>query len=109
MRRLTQYPEVEQFIKAHPLTFLYISQPSCSVCVGLLPKVEKLLSQFPAIQGAYVDAAQIPSVAGELSIFTVPAVLLFVEGKEVLRYARFISLDELEFNLAKYVHLVLEE
>ncbi|MDI3477356.1 MAG: hypothetical protein PWQ59_881 [Thermoanaerobacterium sp.] len=32
----------------------------------------------------------------KFSIFTVPTVLLFAEGKEVIREARFISMDMLE-------------
>ncbi|MFS0578868.1 hypothetical protein [Brevibacillus sp. 179-C9.3 HS] len=37
-----------------------------------------------------------PFISGEFLVFTAPTILLFADGKEVFRQARFISFDELE-------------
>ncbi|HLR15965.1 MAG TPA: thioredoxin family protein [Bacillota bacterium] len=88
--------EVDQFTAKHTLSFLYISQQNCSVCHGLLPQVERLLTRFPHIETAYIETNELPAIAGHFSIFTVPVLLLFVEGKEYIREARIVHMDLLE-------------
>lgn len=96
---LTTLEQVESFMNENTLAFLYISQPNCSVCHGLLPQVERLLETFPHIHTAHVQTNELPAIAGRLSIFTVPVLLLFVEGKEFIREARIVHLDQLEEKL----------
>ncbi|WP_232336740.1 YbbN family protein [Planococcus lenghuensis] len=49
---------------------------------------------YPRIRTATVDAEQIEELAGLLSLFTVPVLILFVDGKEMLREARFVHIEE---------------
>jgi thiol-disulfide isomerase/thioredoxin len=71
------------------------------VCHALLPQVEEVLKEFPKIKSGVVNAGDITEVAGYLSIFTVPALLLFVDGKETLREARFIHIEPFREKLKK--------
>ncbi|WP_227872467.1 thioredoxin family protein [Jeotgalibaca ciconiae] len=95
--------EVQSFIKNHHFALVYISRINCSVCHAVLPQVQNLLADFPEIQMIKADADQIPTVAGEFSVFTVPAILLFVNGKEMIRKARFVVMGELEHQLRQIV------
>ncbi|WP_339165061.1 thioredoxin family protein [Siminovitchia sp. FSL W7-1587] len=100
--------EIKANIEENKVTLLYISRLSCSVCHSLLPQVEELLTQFPAIVPIHANADQIPEIAGEYSVFTVPAVLVFANGKEMIREARFVPIGELEEQLSKLIsHLTL--
>ncbi|MGK7378306.1 thioredoxin family protein [Planococcus sp. 1R117A] len=60
----------------------------------MLPQVEEVLEDFPLIQAKEADAAQIPELAGFLSIFTAPVLILFADGKEMQRDARFVHIEE---------------
>ena len=106
MEKVHSIQEVDQFIENNDLALFYISQPGCSVCVSLLPQVEQLLENYPKVQSRYIDASEIREIAGRFEIFTVPVVLLFVEGKEAIRKARFVPLDELEENISKIYRLI---
>ncbi len=77
------------------LVFVYVSQPACSVCQTLLPKVEELLVEYPLIKPLYLHSAEVPEAAGQLSVFTIPTVLFFVQGKESFRLARIFGLREI--------------
>lgn len=99
MQKLTSIEEIDHFIDSHSLSFIYISRTSCSVCHALLPKVEKLLVNYPEIIPAHIVIDDMEEVAGKFSIFTVPVLLLFVEGKEYIREARIVHLDLLEEKL----------
>lgn len=101
--------EAKTFIETNRFAFIYISRVDCSVCHAVLPQVQELLEDFPEIQLMKVDADQIPTVAAEFSVFTVPALLLFVDGKEMIRKARFVVMAELEHQLQQITTHYVEE
>jgi thiol-disulfide isomerase/thioredoxin len=105
LEKLTSLEMVDNFIGKHSLSFLYISRTNCSVCHALLPQIQKLMTPFPLIQLGHINADQVEEIAGHFSIFTVPVLLLFVEGKEVLREARFVHLEEYESKINKIYEL----
>ncbi|MEN2768818.1 thioredoxin family protein [Ornithinibacillus xuwenensis] len=99
MREFTELTSIyvtETFIQEHPLAFLYISQPNCSVCHALLPKIKELMTTYPEIALGHLSTTTVEEVAGRFSIFTVPVLLLFVEGKEYIREARIVHIDILD-------------
>lgn len=105
MRELHSIEEVNRFVENHRLSFIYISRTNCSVCHALLPKVREMLADFPEIQMSHINADEVPDIAGHFSIFTVPVLLLFVEGKEIIREARFVQMDTLESQVSKIYEL----
>lgn len=80
---------------------VYVSHPGCSVCHALKPQVEEMLTYFPDIEAVAVDSDEVPDIAGAYSIFTVPVVLFFIDGKEMLRRARFVPIGELTHQLER--------
>lgn len=98
--------EIEHFVNNHHLAFLYISKTHCSVCHALLPKVQKIMEKFPKIQMAFVNVDNVPNIAGHLSIFTAPVLILYVDGKEVLREARFVHVEQFKKKVEKIYFLM---
>lgn len=93
--------EIEQFTKTHPFSFLYLYKDNCSVCHAVQPQAAEVLKDFPQIQTMQANVSQLPLLAGKYTIFTVPVLLLFVDGKEVLRKARFVEMAEFKHQLAR--------
>jgi thiol-disulfide isomerase/thioredoxin len=108
MKELFSIQEVDDFVNHHPFAFLYISGTDCSVCHALLPKIKEVMADFPKIHFALVNADHVPAISGHLSVFTVPALLLFVNGKEVLREARFVHV-ELFREKVRRIYLLVQE
>lgn len=107
-QELTNLHEIERFIDQNELSFIYISKPNCSVCHSLLPQVRRLLKNYPSIRLGNVNADTVKEVAGKWNIFTVPVLLLFLNGKEILREARIVHLDLLDQKLNKIYKNVVE-
>src|SRR5699024_1101860 len=107
-KQLSSIEEIDAFIQEHQLSFLYISRENCSVCHGLLPQVQELMEKYPEIQLAHIDADEVEEVAGRFSIFTVPVLLLFVEGKEYVREARIVHLQLFDEKVNKIYKNVVE-
>lgn len=59
------------------------------------------MTDFPHIQTRQVNAEEIPELAGFLSIFTVPVLILFADGKEIMREARFVHVEEFKEKIRK--------
>ncbi|MGP4079698.1 thioredoxin family protein [Pseudalkalibacillus sp. R45] len=101
MKDLQSTEEVDQFLEVNRLSFIYISRTNCSVCHALLPKVKEMMTQYPEIRLAHVNVDDVEEIAGHLSIFTVPVLLLYVEGKEIIREARFVQMDQLDDKISR--------
>ncbi|MGM8214866.1 thioredoxin family protein [Bacillaceae bacterium W0354] len=96
---LNNLEAVEHHLKSQQLSFIYISRNNCSVCHGLKPQVQNLFAKYPEIAFGEVNADEVPEIAGRFNIFTVPVLILFVEGKEYLREARIVQMQLLEQKL----------
>jgi thioredoxin-like negative regulator of GroEL len=93
---LLDYEQFNGFIQSNRTTVVYFSTPECNVCKVLKPKVVELLEEdFPKFAFGYVDCDSNKITAAQNSVFTVPTLIVFAEGKEVLRKSRNISLAEL--------------
>ncbi|UOQ46999.1 thioredoxin family protein [Gracilibacillus caseinilyticus] len=93
--------DINLFLQEEDIFFLYISKNNCSVCHSLLPQIETIMERYPRIVTRQVIVDEIPSLASKFSIFTAPVLLLFVNGKEYLREARIVHLDQFQFKLDK--------
>ncbi|AWM15913.1 thioredoxin family protein [Bacillus inaquosorum] len=109
MTKLHSLDSIENFIKQHQFSFLYISRPGCTVCHAVLPQLRILLEQFPNIKLGYINADDVEEVAGRFSVFTVPVLLLFIDGTEFLREARFVHFEQLEERLKRVYQLYQDE
>lgn len=93
--------ETVRIIQQEKIVFLFLYGENCSVCHGVLPHIKPLIDSYTELESIQADIEKIPALSGEYTVFTVPAVLLFLEGKEVLRTARFIEKDKLRHQIDK--------
>lgn len=96
MKILDSSESIDKFIKENTAAMLYFSSECCNVCSSLLPKIEETLKKYSNIVSAKIDVDKVQSAAGEYMIFALPAIIVFIDGKEVIREARFISIMDLE-------------
>ena len=96
MQTITSTQEFESIIANQTGVLAYFSHDRCSVCKTLKPKIDEYFSEhFPKIERLYVNTENHPELTGKYSIFTVPVILVFFEGKETYRKARNIGVQEL--------------
>ena len=74
---------------------LYFSTPHCNVCHAMWPKLLSALADYP-YSLIEVDASRYPDLAGQHRVFVAPTVLVFYEGKEILRESRFIDIEKIQ-------------
>ncbi len=106
MQHLTSISDIEHTIANNTLCLFYIKAPDCGVCNVMLDKVEKLADQYPQLASFYTDIMEEPLIAGRFLVYSGPTVLLLMEGKEVYRGVQFIDLEELAFNINRFLEIL---
>ena len=97
MEALLSSKQFDEFIANYEAVLLYFSTPQCNVCKILKPKLVELISdEFPEIKMGYINSELLPEVAAQQRIFTVPTIVVFLDGKEFIRKSRNISLSEFQ-------------
>lgn len=99
--------ELENLKQSAPAFILYITDGSCIVGENIGPKLEKLIAgQFPKLQLHYVYTSLAPDIAAQLSVFVIPTVLVFFDGKLYIQKSRTFSLEQLKSELQRYYDLM---
>lgn len=87
--------EIENIIKENLAVMVYFSAPTCNVCYALKPKLlEAIETNFKEFEIVSVDVLVDQEVAAHFSVFAIPTVLIFLDGREFLRKSRHMSVDE---------------
>ena len=103
MIHLTNIKDIEQAIADNRLCLLYIKAPDCGVCNVMLDKVERVADNITALYSFYTDITEEPLIAGQFLVYSGPTVLLLMDGKEIYRTSQFIDLEELKYNINRYI------
>lgn len=106
MKTLDSMELIEEEIRKNDMVVVYFGSENCGVCVDLKPKVKGLLERYPKIHSIYVDMEKSHKIGISYNFFTMPGLLLFIEGKETLREARHISIDDLDMKISRYYDMI---
>ena len=95
MKTIENYQEFNEIIKA-PLTIIIAKTKTCTVCAPITRKLEEFMVPYPSIPVYQIYLEDVLEFQGQQLIFTVPTIVVFSEGKEILRESRFIDFDKIE-------------
>lgn len=98
MEDLVTIEEYQERIGAQGNFLLFAKTDNCSVCEGLLPQIKAFEREYQ-LPFYKANVADLPELAGQLMLFTAPVVLIFHEGKEIHRWARFVPIADLREKL----------
>ncbi len=92
MRVLKSITEINEVINKE-LALIIVKGKNCSVCVSVALQLETRFSNIPLYS---IDFDEVKVFAGQYLIFSIPTVLIFSHGKELIREVRFIDFSKLE-------------
>jgi len=103
----TSFDNFLEISKSNKAVCFYLSTPECNVCKVLKPKIIDVLeNDFPGIFFCYVDLSIAKEISGQLSVFSVPTILVYFEGKETIRVSRNVHLEELCEQIERYYKMI---
>lgn len=76
---------------------LYVQRNQCGVCKSLLPKVEQLMNnEFQELEFRIINAEEYQVELAQRLVLAVPAILIFVDGKEHFRSTGLVSIEQIK-------------
>lgn len=107
---ITSLTGFQEAIRTHTAVLFYFSHEACNVCKVLKPKVgEAMQEQFPELALFYADTKKRAEISAQNSIFAVPTILVFFDGREYLRKSRNIGLNELVESIQRPYELLFQQ
>lgn len=87
--------DIKKIIEENLAVMVYFSAPTCNVCHALKPKLlEAIDENFKEFEVVSIDVSEDQEVAAHFSVFAIPTVLIFLDGKEYIRKTRNMSVPE---------------
>ena len=109
IQTINSIEDFNQTISTKKGVLIYFSHEQCNVCKVLKPKVHQLLQDiFPKMEMFYADTVINPEIAAQNSVFTVPTILVFFEGKEFIRKSRNVGVEELRLAINRPYELMFD-
>ena len=95
MLNITDIKQLNQ-LKSNGAVFILFGGAHCTICQSLLPQLSSMIDQeFPLMQAVYVDCEKSPDICAQYSVFTLPVVIAFIDGKKIAEEGRAFSLKQL--------------
>lgn len=106
MKAVNSKDEIIEVIKNNEMAIIYFSGTSCGACEIIKRKVEDILIGYPNIKSIEINGEINIEVASEYSIFSLPILLLFVEGKEAIRVGRYFDVSDFNNTIDRYYGMI---
>jgi len=101
--------ELQNTIRAEVGVLVYFSGENCNVCHALRPKFKELFdTEFPQLKQIYLDAHDNPEISAHFQVFSVPTMMVFMDGREFVREGRSVSLYQLKDRLMRPYQMMTE-
>lgn len=101
--------ELQNTIRTEVGVLLYFSGEHCSVCHALRPKIKELFDrEFPQLKQIYLDAHENLEISAHFQVFSVPTMIVFLDGREFIREGRAVSLHQLTEKLKRPYGMMTE-
>ncbi|SFZ97822.1 thioredoxin-like [hydrothermal vent metagenome] len=101
--------ELQNTIRTEVGVLLYFSGENCNVCHALRPKFKELFNnEFPLLKQIYLDAHENPIISSNYQVFSVPTIIVFMDGREFAREGRAVSLHLLTEKLKRPYGMMTE-
>ena len=101
--------QLQQTIKEEIGVLLYFSGENCNVCHALRPKFKELFDrEFPLIKQIYLDAHENAEISAHYQVFSVPTMIVFLDGREFVREGRAVSMHKMTEQLSRPYSMMAE-
>ena len=97
---------MEELIKNNPISIIYFSGSDCGACDVIKEKVQFLIKEYNEIKFLEINAIKNKELAAQNDIFSLPILLLFINGKETLRLGRYFDVLEFKNSIDRYYNLI---
>lgn len=98
--------EIEEFIRKNSISIIYFSGSICGACDAIKEKILHIIKDYQEVRFMEINAIENKEVAASYNIFSLPILLLFVNGKETLRIGRYFDMLDFKNSIDRYYNMI---
>jgi len=103
MQEIKSYQQLSEIIK-QDLVMIIAKTHTCSTCTTINDIIAQNVKYIGELPVYYIYVDDVAEFRGEYTIFSVPTVLIFNEGKEILRESKFINFAKIDRLIDMFKH-----
>lgn len=108
-KELYTLQKVKDEIMQHTGVMLYFYNDHCAPCISLRPKVIKMVDEkFPKLELVFVNSERYPEIPAHYGVFSNPAIILFMDGREYFRNSKYVSEHQLSEQTERLYDMAFE-
>jgi len=96
-------------MKLEKFSFVYITTKECNVCKVIQPKLKELAKNYSGSTFHTIELNNNKEASGYFMAFAVPTILVYSEGKELIRTGRHLNFSDIENKLNRYYGMIFDE
>ena len=109
MEQLASTEQYQTMIQENNVLLVQFGTHTCAPCGAIRRKIDSWCALHPRCRSVYVPLEQYQALAAGEGVFSVPTILVFIQGCLTIRESGYFSLEELFTRLQRYLTLLEEE
>lgn len=97
---------INKIVRENQMSMLYFEGSTCGACDAIKVKIEKILKKYPKLVFKEINGVVNKEIATEYSVYSLPLMILFADGREVMRLGRNMSISDLDSSIERYYTLL---
>ena len=106
MKKIKKNDNIDSLINENIITIIYFTGIKCGACEVIKKRIEEILKEYSNVNCYEINGEENVEIAARYGVFSLPILLLFIEGKETLRIGRNIDFLEFEKSIERYNNLL---
>ena len=97
--------DLQKLINDNPIFIIQYGSATCAPCFALKERLDRWVEKYDCADCIYISVDDFPNIAADESIFSVPTILVYADGKVTLRESGYFSLDIMLEKVERYIEL----
>ena len=106
MKLYPKHMQIDEVSRENVVVIFEFGGDYCSACSAINIKLQNYILNNDRVSGYYIPIEQYPDIAAGASIFSAPAVLVYVEGQLTIKEVGCFSLEDIYKRVERYLALL---
>ena len=106
MEMIENQETLQKTILSRQIVVVQFGSGRCTPCKALQNKIKIWNQEHPAVCHVYVSVDELKQLSAQMEVFTVPAILVYVEGRLTIRQSGYFSLEQILEQVERYERML---
>ena len=102
MKMIENQEALQKILRTHQIVVVQFGSECCAPCKSLQNKIMTWNQEHPSVCHAYVSVDDLKQLSAQMEVFTVPTILVYVEGRLTIRQSGYFSLEQILEQTERY-------